>query len=646
MAIHLPMLEEMRIAAVKRLLAQRHAEGHWVGELSGSALSTATAVCALELHRRDSESSSASDLSKIESLVEKGLAWLRQYQNADGGWGDTIDSPSNISSTVLCWAALGVDPADREQGDDVLTRCERWLTGRVGKLTPARIGRAICEAYGVDRTFSAPILTMCVLAGRFDDAEDAWEHVPSLPFELALVPHRWYHKIGLPVVSYALPALIAIGQVRHYHRPTRNPLARLARRMACDKTLAALLPMQPASGGYLEAAPLTSFVVMSLVSIGQADHPVAKSGIRFLVDSVRPDGCWPIDSNLATWTTTLAVGALTAGSPGGDSLSRKDQRAIAAWLLDQQHTREHPYTHSPPGGWAWTDLSGGVPDGDDTPGVLLALRQFHRNEEETKHRERILQAAVNAVQWLLDLQNKDGGIPTFCPGWGKLPFDQSSPDLTAHTLRALTVWRSAMPKALQPRLDRAMNAAIEFLVRSQQSDGTWVPLWFGNQGTTNLENPLYGTARVLLAAGCLPRDADMTKRWKDSLSRARTWLLSAQNDDGGWGGDAGVTPTIEETALALEALAESGASFVDGDLAMECQDLERVINRGVRWLHRATAGGTRFPTSPIGLYFAKLWYSEKLYPVLFTVAALQRISRLCSNTKSDSLPSSQGVRAT
>ncbi|MCH8150399.1 MAG: squalene--hopene cyclase [Planctomycetes bacterium] len=640
------MLEEMRIAAVQRLLAQRHAEGHWVGELSGSALSTATAVCALELHRRESESSSASDLSMIDGLVGKGLAWLREYQNADGGWGDTIDSPSNISTTVLCWAALGIRRADRDLGEEVLSHCERWLTGRVGTLTPARLGRAICDAYGVDRTFSAPILTMCVLAGRFDDAEDAWEHVPSLPFELALVPHRWYHKIGLPVVSYALPALIAIGQARHYHRPTRNPLARLARHMAREKTLAALLPMQPASGGYLEAAPLTSFVVMSLVSIGQADHPVAKSGIRFLVNSARPDGCWPIDSNLATWTTTLAVGALSAGPAGGDSLSRKDQRAIAAWLLDQQHMQIHPYTHSPPGGWAWTDLSGGVPDGDDTPGVLLALWRFHRDEDDVERRARIFQAALDAVQWLLDLQNKDGGIPTFCPGWGKLPFDQSSPDLTAHTLRAWTVWRRAMPKALQPRLNRAMNAAIGFLVRSQKSDGTWVPLWFGNQGTTNLENPLYGTARVLLAAKCLARDADMKKRWEDSLSMARTWLLSAQNDDGGWGGDAGVTPTIEETALALEALAESVASIADGDLPSECQDLERAIVRGVRWLHRATAGGTRFPTSPIGLYFAKLWYSEKLYPVLFTVAALQRVSRLCSGTVSDTFSKSLGVQAT
>jgi squalene-hopene/tetraprenyl-beta-curcumene cyclase len=28
--------------------------------------------------------------------------------------------------------------------------------------------------------------------------------------------------------------------------------------------------------------------------------------------------------------------------------------------------------------------------------------------------------------------------------------------------------------------------------------------------------------------------------------------------------------------------------------------------------------------SPIGFYFAKLWYYERLYPRIFTVAALKR----------------------
>jgi squalene-hopene/tetraprenyl-beta-curcumene cyclase len=35
--------------------------------------------------------------------------------------------------------------------------------------------------------------------------------------------------------------------------------------------------------------------------------------------------------------------------------------------------------------------------------------------------------------------------------------------------------------------------------------------------------------------------------------------------------------------------------------------------------------------SPIGFYFAKLWYFERLYPLIFTVAALRRAAQLVTN---------------
>ena len=46
---------------------------------------------------------------------------------------------------------------------------------------------------------------------------------------------------------------------------------RLVRRMALGKSLAVLEHKQPASGGFLEAAPLTSFVVMNLAGTGRTD---------------------------------------------------------------------------------------------------------------------------------------------------------------------------------------------------------------------------------------------------------------------------------------------------------------------------------------------------------------------------------------
>ena len=51
----------------------------------------------------------------------------------------------------------------------------------------------------------------------------------ALPFELACLPQSWFASLRLPVVSYALPALIAIGQVRLPSPPAVEPAARLVR---------------------------------------------------------------------------------------------------------------------------------------------------------------------------------------------------------------------------------------------------------------------------------------------------------------------------------------------------------------------------------------------------------------------------------
>ena len=82
--------------------------------------------------------------------------------------------------------------------------------------------------------------------------------------ELACLPQSWYRFARMPVVSYALPALIAIGQVVHHKRSTWNPVTWAARWLGRRRSLRVLERIQPSSGGYLEATPLTGFVVMSL----------------------------------------------------------------------------------------------------------------------------------------------------------------------------------------------------------------------------------------------------------------------------------------------------------------------------------------------------------------------------------------------
>jgi squalene-hopene/tetraprenyl-beta-curcumene cyclase len=346
----------------------------------------------------------------------------------------------------------------------------------------------------------------------------------------------------------------------------------------------------------------------------ESSKQIISEGVRFIVNSVRPDGSWPIDTNLATWVTTLSVNALATA---GDLASLDSKDAILKWLLDQQYKERHPYTGADPGGWAWTDLAGGVPDCDDTPGAILAIENLGGIKE-----------ALNAGhQWVMKLQNRDGGFPTFCRGWGKLPFDRSGSDLTAHALRACegvmldsakqSKFASLLAKIVPPPVP--FIDAVLYLRMRQRPDGSWLPLWFGNQHAPDDINPVYGTSRVLTAY------RDLGLRETPECQRGVNYLLSVQNEDGGWGGARNCPSSVEETALAVEVLidlidektppTDAGGSPVSGT----------PVQRGIAWLVEAVESDRFREASPIGFYFAKLWYFEKLYPLIFTVAALNAV---------------------
>lgn len=604
-------IDQARTAAIDRLLAERCDEGHWRGELCSSALATATAITAMELVDR------AARTPDHAALIARGTDWLLAQINDDGGFGDSDHSRSNLSTTLLCRSALMLVGRDSEDAVRAIDAASGYLRTRAGATDPATLTASLYDRYGADRSFSVPILTMAALA---EPQAGWWPLIKPLPFELALIPPTLLRWFRLPVVSYAVPALISIGQAHFQHAPPRNPFLFMLRYMARGRTLHRLEDVQPSSGGFIEAIPLTSFVVMSLASIGKQDHPVVIKGLDFLKQSMRPDGSWPIDSNLELWLTTLGVNAL-----GGDALQETERRKLLAWLLDHQYRETHPYTGSAPGGWAWTSLPGGVPDADDTPGALLAIDQLGHHDLQRE--------AELGIRWLLDLQNADGGMPTFCKGWGKLPFDRSGTDLTVHALRAWSRYREDMPTVMIRRIDRATTAALSYLNQAQAPDGSWLPLWFGNENIRDDLNPLYGTARVIIGLSELAeRRSDLDHA---PCLRGVEWVLKTQLDNGGWGGNADSPASMEETALGVAALAawlHSDWSRAPGGLKIR-DEARRRCYAGAEWLAVRVAANDYTPT-PIGLYFARLWYYEKLYPIIFTVDALQRVARLsCSKAR-------------
>ncbi len=572
------------------LMKERNGTGFWTGKLSSSALGTAVAIVALQIQGKP----------ESKERIENGLVWLLNHVNTDRGYGDTPESKSNVSTSLLCYAAISYCGYD-DRRTKALSGIEQYLETQNISFNTGNLISSILKFYGKDYTFSVPILSMLTICGVLDNS--AVKKIPQLPFELTLLPASFYRFFNMQVVSYAIPALVAVG-IFVFKKREHHGLYGLVRNKAIKPALKKLSEIVPQSGGFLEAIPLTGFVCMCLI-VGGIENEVVDKGIAFLEKQQREDGSWPIDTDLSTWVTTLSIKAL-----GPEMAQVLPQVAIAKLkihLLNIQYKERHPFNGASPGGWGWTSFSGSVPDVDDSAGAILALLEMYQGEEiETE-------AIINGCKWLLGIQNNDGGFPTFCKGWGRLPFDSSCADLTGHAIAALlnTIEKlnDKIPKTLRRKFYSSAFKASGYLQKTQHPDGHWLPLWFGNQYNTDQTNPVYGTAKVsIYLRDCLQYTSlgsDMRINLEHMLSLASWFLLKQQNKDGSWGENQGIKGSIEETALAVSALTESHACIA-----------------GLNWLTEEYKNFGLRP-SPIGLYFAALWYDEKMYPLIYYIEALR-----------------------
>jgi squalene-hopene/tetraprenyl-beta-curcumene cyclase len=269
-----------------------------------------------------------------------------------------------------------------------------------------------------------------------------------------------------------------------------------------------------------------------------------------------------------------------------------------------------------------------------TASALLALVCWRRRFAELQA-ERIDRAARLGIQWLMILQNDDGGWLTFDRDVTSMSPGPSACDVTSLVLRALAAWRrgrqsdgrdSGLPD--QAHLERNTDVALErgwrYLERIQREDGSFIPLWFGNEHHPNRENPVYGTAQVLVAC------CELLRLDSDLALRASRWLVTAQHASGGWGPPRAPLDysgaykdgfrawranetlarfcSVEETALAVAALLP---------LAETNHSLARAVSNGLTWLSGAVEQDAHRQAAVIGFYSSKLWYHERLYPLAF-----------------------------
>src|SRR4051812_15280016 len=523
LAVDVERLTLAHKAVRAELLSERAADGHWSGHLASSPFATAAAVCALvTAHRRDSAmalgENAPANGQVVEQVVQSDLcellvdsvSWLAGNQNPDGGWGDCVDAPSNLLATMLVQAAFRLTGIPAKYAD-VMDRADDYVAvkGGVSGL------RGEC---GRDRSLLAAILSNCALAGMVP-----WRQVPTLQFELACLPKRWQNDFQLFGSRQAWPIVLAVGRAKFHYDPPKNPISRLIRRSMRAKSIAVLEQLQAVDDSFVSSIPATAFVVTSLSSIGSQDHAVVQRGIEFLLSSVRSDSSWAITPDIAIANTALALSDLKAGTTGysdkwsvhepehqiGDSDSMLLSDASCNWLLSRQRGEINSITEVAEGGWAASDAPGALPNTVATAEVLLALSRSHC-ELEDGLLERVDRSAGRATAWLLNLQNDDGSWPTYYRDEALPRFGEGRVDVTAKVLGCLAAWRrewhansrelnARRPVGIDERMVHAIDLGWNYLKSQQRKDGSFVPLWFGNQHQPDQRNPVIGTSLVLSA---------------------------------------------------------------------------------------------------------------------------------------------------
>jgi squalene-hopene/tetraprenyl-beta-curcumene cyclase len=285
-----------------------------------------------------------------------------------------------------------------------------------------------------------------------------------------------------------------------------------------------------------------------------------------------------------------------------------------------------------PGGWYFEFANEWYPDVDDSAQVLLALNCVENPRETYQH-----QVAQRALNWIFAMQCKNGGWASFDKDNTKqifeyIPFadhnamiDPPTVDITGRILEMLANYGYT-------RRDKRVERAIQFVLKSQESDGSW----FGRWGV----NYLYGTFLVL-------RGLEAMGVWnhEPAIQQAAEWIRMVQNTDGGWGescksyddpNQRGIgLSTASQTAWAVLGLLAAGDTRSDS------------VAKGIRWLiARQEADGSWQELAPgrdgesiyTGTGFPRVFYlGYHMYRDYFPLLALTTYRRAMEREAADAV---------
>jgi squalene-hopene/tetraprenyl-beta-curcumene cyclase len=441
-----------------------------------------------------------------QTLALKYKKLLLSTQMNNGGWYRTLDvnlkDPSDISTTVMNYwflKAMGenVNSAPMIEASNYIL--SHGSLKKIDLLT--KVFLSLFQNYEWNEIPRIPYLLFNKYSPVNDEQLAAWLSPHILPLAI----------LRKTKASKALGPKFSLKEFMNYNQSPIQSTEK-KRSKVDEKMIQKLLALQEPKGSF------GGYIIASIFSRMIISHPANKNFQKPLVRtqtfldkyffSSGPSNFLGATQDGHIWDSALLTGALIeAGTPQSETKKSLDH------VIKQQ---------TPHGGFPFGYDFENAPDVDDTAIVLsTSSHQYAANEP----------FILRSLNYLHKMQNDDGGFAAFTKNnkgnfilkFFTEPFkdttdifDESSPDVTGHVLEAygrlgLTVADS-----------RSVSKAIGYLRKSQNDNGAF----FGRWGI----NYLYGTSAVLVGLS----EVGMTSE-DPMVKNAVNWLLSKQNQDGGFG---------------------------------------------------------------------------------------------------------------
>ncbi|WP_371419931.1 squalene--hopene cyclase [Tardiphaga sp.] len=566
---------ETSIASAKQgLLKFRQPDGHWVFELEADG--TIPSEYVLLRHYLG---------EPVDAELEGKIAnYLRRTQGKHGGWALVHDGDFDMSASVKVYFALKMigDSTDAPH----MVRAREAIRSRGGAVNVNVFTRFLLAMFGIIPWRATPVLPVeiMLLPMWFPfhlNKMSYWARTTIVPLMvLAALKPRAQNKKGVGLDELFLEDPSKVGGIKRAPHQSRAMFAFFT---GIDILLRAAEPYFPKKLRAHSIAkavefceerlngedglgaiypPMANMVMMYEVLGFPADYPpraVQRRGIdKLLIVGEVEAYCQPCVSPV--WDTALTAHAML--ETGGDEAFGPAKEGLD-WLATKQvlDVKGDWAVKRPdlrPGGWAFQYNNAHYPDLDDTAVVMMAMDRARR---QTGGKEYDV-ALDRGREWILGMQSSDGGFAAFEVDnleyyLNNIPFsdhgallDPPTEDVTARCVSMLAQLGDTVETS-KPLAD-----GVEYLRRTQLAEGSWYGRWGLNY--------IYGTWSVLCALNAVGIDHQ-----DPAFRKAVAWLLSIQNEDGGWGEDAvsyrldykgfeAAPSTSSQTAWALLALMAAG----------------------------------------------------------------------------------------